>query len=821
VTVNAVADIDDDNVTVNEDSGSNSLDVLLNDSFEDSGREITAVTQGTHGTVTISDGGTPLDPSDDKVTYTPDADYNGSDSFTYTVTSDGTTETATVNVTVNSVNDPPTSTNLDGDSVTWTENGPPVLLDAGSSATLSDVDSANFDTGSLTLAIAGGVSSEDVLTIVDHGVGPGQIGVTAGVVTYGGTIIGTATGGFGGADLAVTFNANADIAAVQALLNDIVYNDTGGDNPTDGDRTIAWTLVDGDGTANGGSDTLTLTTTVNVNPVDDAPVAQPDAVTTPEDTVGTGNVFADNGSGADSDPDGPALQVSEVNGVPGDVGNPVTLSSGALLTLDANGDFSYDPNGQFDYLISAATALATGAVNTTATDTFDYTVSGGNTVTVTETITGVDGAGDELWGDGTNNTITGTSGADFFRLSQGGEDTVTGGGGNDGFYMGAAMSAGDQLNGGAGTNDQVGLQGDYSGGLTLGANSLVNIEALVFLPGSDTRFGDTAGNLYSYNITTDDGNVASGPTLTVSWNTLQAGENVTFDGSAETDGHFLTYGGMGNDTITGGQQNDGFYFGFGTWGSGDSVDGQGGTMDQLGLQGNYVAAGSGAIVFGATQLTDIEVIVCMPGHDGRFGVPANGGYSYDLTMNDGNVASGQTLYVDASGLLAAGGTLAADETLTFNGSAETNGTFVVHGGAGTDSIVGGQGAAQLWGGAGDDTITGGVGADTLHGEGGNDLFVYTSTNDSTSLGLDQILDFASSDRIDLSAIDAVSGGGDDAFTFIGSADFSSTAGELRAVEQTPDHWEIAGDVNGDGAADLIIEVTVADSHALASGDFIL
>ena len=42
------------------------------------------MTQGAHGTVT-TDGTT--------TTYTPDPDYNGPDSYTYTITDDGTTDT--------------------------------------------------------------------------------------------------------------------------------------------------------------------------------------------------------------------------------------------------------------------------------------------------------------------------------------------------------------------------------------------------------------------------------------------------------------------------------------------------------------------------------------------------------------------------------------------------------------------------------------------------------------------------------------------------------------------------------------------------------
>ena len=38
---------------------------------------------------------------DGTLTYTPNANFHGTDSYTYTVTSGGVTETATVNVTVN------------------------------------------------------------------------------------------------------------------------------------------------------------------------------------------------------------------------------------------------------------------------------------------------------------------------------------------------------------------------------------------------------------------------------------------------------------------------------------------------------------------------------------------------------------------------------------------------------------------------------------------------------------------------------------------------------------------------------------------------
>ena len=69
-----------------------------------------------------------------------------------------------------------------------------------------------------------------------------------------------------------------------------------------------------------------------------------DAVSTAENAVKTGSVFADNGSGSDSDPDGPPLAVSAVNGQAASVATQITLASGALLMVNSDGTYAYDPN---------------------------------------------------------------------------------------------------------------------------------------------------------------------------------------------------------------------------------------------------------------------------------------------------------------------------------------------------------------------------------------------------------------------------------------------------------------------------------------------
>lgn len=93
LTINPIADIVDDEDRVDEDS-SVITNVLDNDTFEGI-PTVTAVTQGSNGTVTI------IDANTGEVSYTPNADFNGTDTYTYTVTVGGITETATVTITVN------------------------------------------------------------------------------------------------------------------------------------------------------------------------------------------------------------------------------------------------------------------------------------------------------------------------------------------------------------------------------------------------------------------------------------------------------------------------------------------------------------------------------------------------------------------------------------------------------------------------------------------------------------------------------------------------------------------------------------------------
>jgi VCBS repeat-containing protein len=168
---------------------------------------------------------------------------------------------------------------------------------------------------------------------------------------------------------------------------------TGTNNPFDGITVGLYSAptfadIDGDGDRDliVGEFDGTLNYFLNTSSLSNRPpIAVNDTVSTTEDAVLNGNVLSANPTVADSDPDGNALTVSQVNGVAANVGAQITLGNGKL-TVNANGTFSFNPNGGYE-------SLAKGA---TATETFTYTISDGiggtATATVTVNITGANDA---------------------------------------------------------------------------------------------------------------------------------------------------------------------------------------------------------------------------------------------------------------------------------------------------------------------------------------------------------------------------------------------------------------------------------------------
>lgn len=134
-------------------------------------------------------------------------------------------------------------------------------------------------------------------------------------------------------------------------------------------------------------------------------------------------------------------------------------------------------------------------------------------------------------------------------------------------------------------------------------------------------------------------------------------------------------------------------------------------------------------------------------------------------------------------------------------------------GAANDSLRGNDGNNKLDAGAGNDALNGGAGNDRLIGGLGNDRFVIADTG-----GVDTIADFLSgSDKIDLRTFDPSAAAGDQAMSFIGGAAFNGVAGEVRTYSQGGVNF-VAGDVNGDGVADFVVDI--GSANALAT-DFLL
>ncbi len=397
VTVTAVNDrpvARDDTATTNEDAAV-TVSVLANDSpgsataTDEAGQTlvVVAVTQPAHGTVTIN--------ANNTVTYTPAADYNGPDSFTYTIRDSGSPPeeaTASGTITINPVNDRPSAA---GTTVTTPEDGGGVTIDLRDLA--GDVETGDAD---LAYAIVTGPASGTLAATATNGVYTytpaanfnGTVGFTYTV---------TDTGDPAGAGSGALTSAAAGVAVVVTPVNDApaagadsysTNEDTvltvtapgvlGNDADVDGDLLHAvlvagpshgvlglnadgsftytpaanyfggdaFTYSADDGTA----DSSPVTVAINVNSVNDAPAAAADGATTDEDTAVTVAVLAN-----DSDVEGDTLTVAGV-----------TQGAHGGVTINGDNTVAYTP-----------------AANYFGSDTFTYTITDGHGGNATATVT--------------------------------------------------------------------------------------------------------------------------------------------------------------------------------------------------------------------------------------------------------------------------------------------------------------------------------------------------------------------------------------------------------------------------------------------------
>jgi hypothetical protein len=446
VTVNPVDDgvnaVDDSPSAIGEDPGAaTQFDVLANDTDVDGGpKEITNVSDPAKGTASIVDG------SPDKVGYTPDANYCNSqaggtaDTFTYTVTGG---DTATVSVTVTCADDPTDAVN---DTATVAEDStaatPANTIDVRANDTDPDTpfggskelvtNKTNGTNGTVTISNGGA----DVQYVPNANYCNSQSGGTTDSFTY--TLSGgdTAT-----VTVTVTCVNDATVAVNDSpaafdedtpTTIDVRANDTDADTAFGGSKELVTQETDGShGTVtitNSGADvqyspalnycggdtfTYTLaggasaTVTVNVNCADDGVDAVNDTATVDEDSTSAPVANTIDVLNNDTDVDGGPKEIIEQPSDPAH--GTVTLNQGTPDTV------TYVPDP--DYCNSTA--------NPAAPDTFTYKVSGGDTATVSVTVTCANDAPVvDLNGEGAGNPGINTS-RSYTEIAPGGDSNPT------------------------------------------------------------------------------------------------------------------------------------------------------------------------------------------------------------------------------------------------------------------------------------------------------------------------------------------------------------------------------------------------------------
>jgi large repetitive protein len=485
-----------------------------------------------HGTVTINPNGS--------YTYTPAANYNGADSFTYTVSDgNGGTATGTIVVNVASVNDAPTTA-----GGTASGNEDTVVTGA--------LSAADIDGGTLSFALApSGAPANGSVTINPNGtysytpaanfngtdsftyrVSDGQGGTVTGTVsivvsptndapvTSGATVAGQEDGSIAGQVTGTDVDGNAlSFALGQGPANgSVTMNPDGTFNYVpvanfNGTDTFTYSVSDGQG------GTTTGIVSVNVAAVNDAPTTSGGTASGNEDTTITGQL-----TGADIDGDTLSYALA-ANGGP----------ANGTVTVNSDGSYSYVPAEGF-----------AGA------DSFTYTVSDGKGGTATSTVTVDVAPVDSVL----NYTVDGTwpgGWAAFNAGSPGAPGTgetisITGMGRTFGVYDGGAGSNTLVM---ADGNNALFLDDRYSPP-TLNEPRLANIDTIEL--GVGNQLIDLTSHTFALGDLTIEGNTGN-DTI---WSS--AGDDLITAGA----GADRVYAGVGDDTVAGGQGSDNLHGAAGT-----------------------------------------------------------------------------------------------------------------------------------------------------------------------------------------------------------------------------------------------------------------
>ena len=201
--------------------------------------------------------------------------------------------------------------------------------------------------------------------VAHEGSGVGQVEVLGSTIQIDGTVVATTTGGVGASDpLVITFNANADSGAVEAISQRVAYQNVS-DNPNELPRTISMQVTDGDGGVSGLENR-----SLNVVAVNDAPVN-----TTPVNaTVVEETATAISGLSI-SDVDSTTMDVTTRLQVTGGVVN-VTLSGSATVFAGGNGTGDLTLIGSVaDINATLASLTYTGNTNVTGVSADTLTIT--------------------------------------------------------------------------------------------------------------------------------------------------------------------------------------------------------------------------------------------------------------------------------------------------------------------------------------------------------------------------------------------------------------------------------------------------------------